>query len=105
MGLTIKEMARRSLETSVAKGFETARDDDWGIPRALMLVVTEVAEATEEHREQKEGWRERFASELADVVIRVGNLAAGLGIDLEAAVVAKMDKNDARPVRHGGKRY
>ena len=44
------------------------------------------------------------ASELADVIIRVGDLAEWMGIDLGAAVSAKHRFNGTRPMRHGGKR-
>ena len=37
-------------------------------------------------------------------VIRVLDLAGGLAFDMDEAVRAKMDKNRARPYRHGGKR-
>ena len=47
---------------------------------------------------------EGFPTELADVVIRVGDLAGRLGIDLAAVIGEKMAYNITRPYRHGGKR-
>jgi len=44
-----------------------------------------------------------FPSELADVVIRVFDLAAHLNIDLLEALERKMEYNKHRPYRHGGK--
>jgi NTP pyrophosphatase (non-canonical NTP hydrolase) len=46
---------------------------------------------------------EGVASELADIVIRVGDLAARLGIDLGRAVEEKHAYNETRALRHGGK--
>lgn len=43
-------------------------------------------------------------SELADIVIRVMDLCAHLGIDLERAIREKHAYNETRPRRHGGKR-
>ena len=43
-------------------------------------------------------------SELADIIIRVLDAAAGYGIDIDAAVAEKMAYNETRPFRHGGKR-
>lgn len=43
-------------------------------------------------------------SELADVVIRVMDLCAHLGIDLERAIREKHAYNETRTRRHGGKR-
>ena len=41
---------------------------------------------------------------LADVLIRVLDCASGLGLDMDAAVQAKIEKNKTRGFRHGGKR-
>lgn len=43
-------------------------------------------------------------SEMADIVIRVMDLCAHLGIDLERAIREKHAYNETRPRRHGGKR-
>jgi hypothetical protein len=51
------------------------------------------------------GKLEGFPVELADAVIRIGQLAEHLGIDLEAAIAEKMSYNDTRPAMHGGKRF
>lgn len=75
----------------------------------LMLIVTEAAEAAEDVREMTAGGVEAdgkpigFGSELADIVIRVADLAEAVGIDLEAVVEAKMGYNVTRPYMHGGK--
>lgn len=42
-----------------------------------------------------------FASELADVYLRIGDLAGALGIDLDEAVRAKAAYNKTRPHKHG----
>ena len=41
--------------------------------------------------------------ELADVLIRVGDLAAALDLDLDRAVLAKMSYNASRAYKHGKK--
>lgn len=46
---------------------------------------------------------EGVPTELADVVIRVFDLAGWLGIDLASAIREKMRFNKTRPYRHGGK--
>ncbi len=43
-------------------------------------------------------------SELADVAIRLADLAGALGIDLEQAIIEKHRYNRTRAYRHGGKR-
>lgn len=42
-------------------------------------------------------------SELADIIIRTLDLAASLDIDIDAAVIEKMEYNATRPAAQGGK--
>jgi NTP pyrophosphatase (non-canonical NTP hydrolase) len=65
-----------------------------------MLITTEVAEAAEAVRK---GNLQNFEEELADIMIRLLDTAYALQVDLEAAVLAKMDKNEQREHKHGGK--
>jgi hypothetical protein len=45
-----------------------------------------------------------FGIELADAVIRIFDLAEWLDIDLDNLVQVKMNYNETRPMRHGGKK-
>lgn len=112
--MEIKELVQQAHENARKHGFW----EDWkfmqsapfehqeqyeaalnnAIGNRLMLVVGEVSEAHEALRKEDE---ENFAEELADIVIRVADLAGGLGIDLEAEILKKMDENRARPWKHG----
>ena len=42
-------------------------------------------------------------SELADVVIRIGDICGYYGIDLEVAIQEKLEYNKSRSYRHGNK--
>ena len=55
--LTLKELGRRAFETAKAKGFH---DEPIDIPRALMLTVSELAEALEADRKNKRANVEAF---------------------------------------------
>ena len=122
--LTLKELGRRAFETAKAKGFH---DEPIDIPRALMLTVSELAEALEADRKNKRAdlsaffdkgpceifpFREKFEvhvkdtfeDELADATIRLLDLSTALGIDLEMHVLLKMQYNEGRGYKHG-KRY
>ena len=94
----------------------------------LMLIVSEAVEALEAHRNGKqmresiravEGWvsdedfkthferaaKDTFEDELADMIIRIGDLAGSFGIDIDTHVVAKLRYNRLRGYKHGGKAY
>jgi NTP pyrophosphatase (non-canonical NTP hydrolase) len=66
----------------------------------LLLIVTEIAEATEGHRknlmDDKLPHRKMIEVELADALIRIGDLAGALGLDLGGAVAEKMAFNATR---------
>jgi NTP pyrophosphatase (non-canonical NTP hydrolase) len=64
----------------------------------LMLIVTELAEAMEGYRHQD---HDNFREELADTFIRLFDLCGGLGIDIEAEIAKKAEKNKSRPYKHG----
>jgi NTP pyrophosphatase (non-canonical NTP hydrolase) len=79
-----------------------------------MLIVTEVAEAAEDARAGGEvlgmyfnsaGKPEGLLVELADIIIRVGDLAGVIekktGQKLSHAIAAKTDYNHGRPPMHG----
>lgn len=70
----------------------------------LMLIVSEVAEAMEELRTDDVDL-EKFGDELADIVIRVFDLAEMAALDLVARVKAKHQYNLTRPHKHGGKAF
>lgn len=85
--------------------------DEVDVPKALYLIHSEVSEALESYRDRdmnmwlrdSDGKPEGFPSELADIVIRVFDLAGLMNIDIGNAIVEKMKFNQTRPYRHGGK--
>lgn len=70
------------------------------IGELLMLVVSELSEALEGHRkslkDDKLPHRMMFEVELADAIIRIFDIAGGLGLDLEGAFEEKMAFNAVR---------
>lgn len=104
-GTMLKTLGLEIIEINKANGWNVTTPDDWGdtykVPGVLALIHSEVSEALEGFRG---GDKANFEEELADVLIRVLDCATGLGLDLDTAVAAKLDKNRARSFRHGGKR-
>ena len=94
------------VEINRANGWNVMTPEGWDespyrVPAVIALIHSEASEALEAFRE---GERQHFAEELADVLIRVLDLATGLGIDMDAEVAAKLNKHRTRGHRHGGKR-
>lgn len=109
--MNIQTLQYKSWEHSEGHGFHEGETADGSFATKCMLIVSEVAEAMEEHRagkgftnyfnEDKPGKPEGVPAELADIVIRVADLAEICGIDLEAAITEKMGYNSTRPYKHG----
>ncbi len=88
-------MTKRCHEIAVSKGFW---DQERNIGEALMLIVTDLAEAMEAHRHQDQ---ENFKEEIADTFIRLFDLCGGLLIDIQKEIEKKSEKNKNRPYKHG----
>ena len=125
----INELSKIIHENNKAKGFY---EDEKNIGEMLALVHSEVSEALECDRKGKffqmsDAWngfpidvilndndqdfvrffsdqaKDTFEDELADIMIRVMDLAAFKNIDLESHIKAKMRYNTMRPYKHGKK--
>ncbi len=94
-GKSIKEMCEICHGIAKEKGFW---EKERNVGEALMLVVTEVAEAMEGYRHED---HDNFREELADTFIRLFDLCGGLGIDIEAEIAKKCEVNKTRPYKHG----
>jgi NTP pyrophosphatase (non-canonical NTP hydrolase) len=97
--MRINDLCKEAFETAKSKG---CYDEPRETGNLLALIHSEVSEALEDDRK---GWDEDFAEELADVYIRVFDLCGYKGIDLEHHILKKMEYNKSRPFRHGGKAY
>lgn len=73
-------------------------DQERNVGEMLMLVTSELGEAMEGYRHQDQ---ENFREEIADVFIRLFDMCGGLGIDIEAEITKKAEKNKSRSYKHG----
>jgi hypothetical protein len=92
------------------------RDLRVNVPEKLMLIVSELGEAMEAFRknlaDDKLPHRMGLEVELADAVIRIFDLAGGIGLDLPTAIVEKLrfntERADHKPenrLKEGGKAF
>ena len=104
-------------------------DKQKNVGELLMLVVSELGEALEAHRNDRfavnvnlyeesisrhgnnetaqsifeRDIKDTFEDELADAVIRIADMCGYLGIDIEKHIILKMKYNESRPYKHGKK--
>lgn len=93
--------------TAVAKGFWENTEQGYNKPEKLMLIASEVFEAFEELRKGRElqpcpkTGLKNIEAELADVIIRIMDLAGREDLRIAEAICAKMEYNKTRPHKHG----
>ena len=80
------------------------------VARALLMIHAEASEAAESVRNNEphfwlgeNGKPEGLGVELADIVIRVMDLAEACEINIDDMITLKHEYNKTRPHRHGGK--
>lgn len=97
---TIKELVDTCYSIAKSKGWWDKKRNDAELIALMHSELSEALEALREHRPRGE-----VAEELADCCIRIFDYCGRKRIDLEKAIVAKIERNKKRPYRHGNKKY
>lgn len=122
LAFNLNQFAKYCYSESKACGFhkdeEQGEKDSKDLSKYLMNLHGEISELWEAYRNNKlnelcdksEKMKDNeivpltcFEEELADIIIRCGDLAAAFGIDLEKSVSNKIKFNRTRDYRNGGK--
>jgi len=110
-----EEIIRSGITYATHECHAVASDKGWWdeprlAPECFMLMVSEIAEALEEYRNNKgdyyigeKGKPEGIGVELADLLIRVFDYCGKFNIDIGKIIIEKMKYNETRPYRHGNK--
>lgn len=115
MEKTIRELAAEVHQTAMEKGWWPEESGGRNIGEALMLIVTEVADAMTQYKDYPErswnftgigddGKPYGLATEMADAIIRILDFCEGFGIDISEALEIKAAYNKGRPYRHRNRR-
>lgn len=113
--MTITQLQGKAHFDSVKAGWWNERNHNT-VPTKLCLIHSELSEAMEGYRKNLADdhlpHRKMIEVELADAMIRIADLAGALNLDIQGAIVEKMEYNrnraDHKPenrAKDGGKKF
>ena len=105
-----KNLQRAVYRTAVEHGWYDDPTLQFNDGEKIALMHSELSEALDalRHGDPPDSHIPAFKgteAELADVIIRIMDYAQHKGLDVAGAIVAKARYNDARPYKHGGKKF
>ena len=106
--ISLNILANHVHEIAKSKGW----DDTKSIDDIIALCYSELSEASEEYR-NGHGYKDIYIDgqkpkgigiKLADCIIRILDFCGHAGINIEKCIEMKMEYNETRAYRHGGKK-
>jgi hypothetical protein len=103
------QQQEKNFKINAAHGFEE-EGEGYNVGEKIALMHSELSEALESmrHGDPASDKIPEFTGaeeEFADTIIRIMNVAKRLGLRIPEAMLAKQKYNDARPFKHGGKKF
>jgi NTP pyrophosphatase (non-canonical NTP hydrolase) len=93
--LSLKQLTDLIMQQAKEKGFGTT-PEEIDIPEKIALIHSEVSEAFTAYRHKNMTGKDGFEEELGDIIQRVLHVCGALNIDVEAAILSKLEYNKAR---------
>ncbi len=93
--MTITELTNSIMEQAKEKGFGTS-PDDINVAEKIALIHSEISEAFEAYRHKNMNGKDGFEEELGDAIQRIFHLCGVMNIDIEKAILKKIESNKYR---------
>jgi NTP pyrophosphatase (non-canonical NTP hydrolase) len=96
--LTLQELIDLIMQQAKTKGFGTT-PEEVDVPEKIALIHSEVTEAYTAYRHKNIDGKDGLTEELGDVIQRVLHLCGALNLDVEQAILQKLEHNKDREWR------
>ena len=93
--ITLKLLSERILQQAKEKGFGT-KPEEINVAEKIALIHSEISEAYDAYRHKNIHSEDGFKEEMGDAIQRILHLCGVLDIDVEEAILEKLDYNKGR---------
>ncbi|HSD55813.1 MAG TPA: hypothetical protein VLA92_01530 [Candidatus Saccharimonadales bacterium] len=96
--VTLQDLTKAIMLQAEAKGFGT-KSEEIDVPEKIALIHSEVTEAYTAYRHKNIDGKDGLTEELGDVIQRVLHLCGALNLNVEQAILSKLEYNKDREWR------
>ena len=93
--LTLEQLSILVMEQAKAKGFGT-KPEEINVAEKIALIQSEIPGAFEAYRHKNMRGKDGFEEEMGDAIQRILHLCGVLDIDVEGAILDKLEYNKGR---------
>src|SRR3989344_681686 len=93
--LTLEQISILIMEQAKAKGFGI-KPEEINVAEKIAYIHSEISEALEAYRNKNVQGKDGFEEEMGDAIQRILHLCSVLGVDVEGAILEKLQYNKDR---------